>query len=326
MKQRRAGLLSVGTARPAQVISNKELAERYALDTSDEWIVRRTGIKQRHWISGDETLAGLASAAAQQALDKAGKSATALDHILCCTVTPDYLTPGIAPMVAGQIGAPQATTADLSAACSGFIYALDLAIGMIDSGRAELILVVGAEALSRIIDTTDRGTAVVFGDGAGAVVVAAGEYEKGAGAFVAGSNISQRELLYADRTERKLHMRGREVYRAAVANMVDSSRRAIEASGLTADDIDVFFAHQANARIIETTAKELGVPDEKVFYDVQNSANTSAASIPLALGAAEAAGVLKPDMTLGLTAFGAGFVWGAGIVRWREGESSTVAP
>lgn len=320
MTRARAGLLSVGTARPKMSITNAELAERLDLDTSDEWVVRRTGISQRHWISGDETLTSLATAAAEQALAKAGRSAGEIDHLFACTVTPDLLTPGLAPMVAGNIGAPQAAATDLNAACSGFIYALDMAIGIVESGRADLILIVAAEALSRITDREDRSTAVLFGDGAGAVVVAAGDYERGAGPFVFGSNSAQQELLYADLHERKLRMRGREVYRAAVANMVDASRRAIAAAGITADDIDLFFAHQANARIIETTAKELGVSDEKVFFDVQNSANTSAASIPLALGRAEDEGRLLPGMTLGLTAFGAGFVWGAGVVRWREGE------
>ena len=230
------------------------------------------------------------------------------------------MTPGLAPMVAGEIGAPQAAATDLNAACSGFIYALDMAIGIVESGRADLILIVAAEALSRITDHTDRGTAILFGDGAGAVVVGAGNYAKGSGKFIFGSNSGQRDLLYGDRTDRKLKMRGREVYRAAVENMVASSKAAIEASGITTDDIDLFFAHQANARIIETAGKELGLPTEKVFYDVATSANTSAASIPLALGRAEAEGVLKPNMTLGMTAFGAGFVWGAGVVRWREDE------
>ncbi|HWI23214.1 MAG TPA: beta-ketoacyl-ACP synthase 3 [Baekduia sp.] len=318
MSPARAGILSVGTALPKLSLTNEDLARQQNLDTSDEWIIRRTGIKTRHRLSGDETLTSIATLAAKEALEKAGKQASDIDHLFACTVTPDQLTPGLAPMVAGEIGAPQAAATDLNAACSGFIYALDMAIGIVESGRADLILIVAAEALSRITDHDDRGTAVLFGDGAGAVVVAAGEYEHGAGRFIFGSNSSQRELLYADRNDRKLMMRGREVYRAAVANMVTASKQAIEASGLTSADVDMFFAHQANARIIETAAKELGIPPEKVFFDVDRSANTSAASIPLALGRAEREGALKPGMTLGLTAFGAGFVWGAGIIRWRE--------
>lgn len=321
MSPARAGLLSVGTALPKLRLTNSELARDQGLDTSDEWIIRRTGIKTRYRISGDETLTGLGTAAAIQALEKAGKKSSDIDHIFACTVTPDQLTPGLAPMVAGEIGAPQAAATDLNAACSGFIYALDMAIGIVESGRADLILIVAAEALSRITDHGDRGTAILFGDGAGAVVVAAGDYAQGQGKFIFGSNSSQRELLYADVHERKLTMRGREVYRAAVENMVASSKAAITASGLTSDDIDMFFAHQANARIIETAAKELGLAPEKVFFDVDRSANTSAASIPLALGRAEAEGILKPGMTLGLTAFGAGFVWGAGVVRWQEPQS-----
>jgi 3-oxoacyl-[acyl-carrier-protein] synthase-3 len=316
----RAGLLSVGTALPQLSLTNVELAEQQGLDSSDEWIVRRTGIKTRHRLSGNETLTSLGTAAAKQALEKAGKQASDIDHLLACTVTPDQLTPGLAPMVAGEIGAPQAAATDLNAACSGFIYALDMAIGIVESGRADLVLIVAAEALSRITDHEDRGTAILFGDGAGAVVVGAGNYAQGQGKFIFGSNSGQRELLYADHDERKLRMRGREVYRAAVENMVAASKSAIEASGLTSAEIDLFFAHQANARIIETAAKELGLPPEKAFFDVDRSANTSAASIPLALGRAEAEGVLKPGMTLGLTAFGAGFVWGAGVVRWQEAQ------
>ena len=200
------------------------------------------------------------------------------------------MTPGLAPMVAGEIGAPQAASTDLNAACSGFIYALDIAICIVESGRADLVLIVAAEALSRITDHTDRGTAILFGDGAGAVVVGAGNYAKGSGKFIFGSNSGQRDLLYGDQSDRLLRMRGPEVYRAAVENMVASSQAAMQASGVTADDIDLFFAHQANARIIETAGKGLGLPTEKVFYDVATSANTSAASIPLALGRAEAEG------------------------------------
>lgn len=320
MSPARAGLLSIGTARPQLSLTNDELAQTQGLDTSDEWIIRRTGIQSRHRLSGDETLTSLATIAAVEALDKAGKMPGDIDHILACTLTPDDMTPGLAPMVAGEIGAPQAAATDLNAACAGFIYALDMAIGIVESGRADLILVVAAEALSRITDHADRGTAILFGDGAGAVVVGAGSYAKGSGKFIFGSNSGQRDLLYGDQADRKLKMRGREVYRAAVENMVASSQAAIEASGITAADIDLFFAHQANARIIETAGKELGLPTEKVFFDVATSANTSAASIPLALGRAEAEGALKPNMTLGMTAFGAGFVWGAGVVRWREDE------
>ena len=320
MSPARAGLLSIGTARPQLSLTNDELAQNQGLDTSDEWIIRRTGIQSRHRLSGDETLTSLATIAAVEALDKAGKMPGDIDHILACTLTPDDMTPGLAPMVAGEIGAPQAAATDLNAACAGFIYALDMAIGIVESGRADLILVVAAEALSRITDHADRGTAILFGDGAGAVVVGAGSYAKGSGKFIFGSNSGQRDLLYGDQADRKLKMRGREVYRAAVENMVASSQAAIEASGITAADIDLFFAHQANARIIETAGKELGLPTEKVFFDVATSANTSAASIPLALGRAEAEGALKPNMTLGMTAFGAGFVWGAGVVRWREDE------
>jgi 3-oxoacyl-[acyl-carrier-protein] synthase-3 len=180
------------------------------------------------------------------------------------------------------------------------------------------VLVVGAEALSRITDSGDRGTAVLFGDGAGAVVVAGGELERGCGSFDLRSDGAHADLLYASRDERLLRMEGREVYRHAVARMVESTRAALDRAGLTADDLDLFVAHQANARIIEAAAAELGLPHEKLALNIDRVANTSSASIPLALAQAEQDGLLQPGATVGLAAFGAGFVWGAGIVSWKE--------
>jgi 3-oxoacyl-[acyl-carrier-protein] synthase-3 len=312
----KAGLFGVGTALPVHRLGNDHFEAN--LDTSDEWIVRRTGIRSRYWLNGKQTLADIAVDACNEALADAGRRGEDVDHVIVSTLTPDLLTPGLAPEVARRVGANEAAAVDVNAACAGFIYALDQAAALVESGRAKLVLVVGAEALSRITDSGDRGTAVLFGDGAGAVVVAGGELERGCGAFELRSDGVHADLLYATRDERLLRMEGREVYRHAVARMVESMRTALGRAGLTADDLDLFVAHQANARIIEAAAAELGLPRAKIALNVDRVANTSSASIPLALAQAERDGLLTPGATVGLAAFGAGFVWGAGIVSWKE--------
>jgi 3-oxoacyl-[acyl-carrier-protein] synthase III len=312
-----AGIFGIGAALPERVITNADLEQR--LDTTDEWIVRRTGIRERRHLAPDEPLADLAARACLLALDDAGRSGAEVDQVIVSTITPDRVTPGLAPEVARIIGAPQASAVDVNAACAGFLYALDQAAALIESGRASVVLVCGAEALSRITDHDDRSTAVIFGDGAGAVVVAGGEdLELGIGGFVLGADGEQADLLYAERDEQVLRMEGREVYRHAVRRMVGASREALDRAGCTVDDIDLFVAHQANARIIDSAAIELGVPREKVAINVDRTANTSSASIPLALARAEEDGLLRPGATVALAAFGAGFVWGAGIVSWKE--------
>jgi 3-oxoacyl-[acyl-carrier-protein] synthase III len=312
-----AGIFGIGAALPDRVITNFDLEQR--LDTTDEWIVRRTGIRERRHLAPDEPLADLAARACLLALDDAGRSASEVDQVIVSTITPDRVTPGLAPEVARIIGAHRASAVDVNAACAGFLYALDQAAALIESGRASVVLVCGAEALSRITDHDDRSTAVIFGDGAGAVVVAGGQdLELGIGGFVLGADGEQADLLYAERDEQVLRMEGREVYRHAVRRMVGASREALERAGRTTDDIDLFVAHQANARIIEAAAAELGLDPAKVIVDVDRVANTSSASIPLALWQAERDGRLRPGATLALAAFGAGFVWGAGVVRWKE--------
>jgi 3-oxoacyl-[acyl-carrier-protein] synthase-3 len=313
----RAGLQGVGDALPARRITNEDWSQR--LDTSDEWIVRRTGIRARHWLNADETLSLLASDACTAALADAGIEASEVDHVICSTFTPDKLTPGLAPEVALRIGAEGASAVDVNAACAGFLYGLDQAAALIETDRARVVLVCGAEALSRVTDVHDRSTAVLFGDGAGAVVVAAGDPSAaGPTRFVLGSDGRQADLLYADTTERVLRMRGPEVYRHAVARMTAATRQALEAAGLGVDDLDLFVAHQANARIIEAAAHELGVPEDRVVVDVGRVANTSSASIPLALAQAQRDGRLPEGSVLGLAAFGAGFVWGAGVTTFKE--------
>jgi 3-oxoacyl-[acyl-carrier-protein] synthase-3 len=311
-----AGIFGIGAALPDYVITNADLEQR--LDTNDAWIVRRTGIRERRHLQGDETLADLATRACLLALDDAGRSGSEVDHVIVSTFTPDRVTPGVAPEVAHVIGAERASAVDLNAACAGFLYGLDQAAALVESGRASVVLVCGAEALSRVTDHDDRSTAVLFGDGAGAVVIAGGELELGIGGFVLGADGAQADLLYAERDERMLRMRGAEVYRHAVRRMVAASREALGRAGKTVDDIDLFVAHQANVRIIEVVSAELGLPPEKVVVNVDRVANTSSASIPLALEQAEREGRLKPGAIVALAAFGAGFVWGAGVVSWKE--------
>jgi 3-oxoacyl-[acyl-carrier-protein] synthase III len=311
-----AGIFGVGSALPEHVVTNAELVGR--LDTSDEWIVRRTGIRERRIIAPGQPLSELAAHACALALEDAGRTAAEVDQIIVSTITPDRVTPGVAPYVALELGAEHASAVDVNAACAGFVYALDQAAAQVESGRARVVLVCGAEALSRITDHDDRGTAMLFGDGAGAVVVAGGELEIGCGGFVLGTDASQADMLYAEREDPKLRMEGREVYRHAIRRIVASTTEALEQAGLTIDDIDLFVAHQANVRILQSAANELGLPAEKVMVNIDRVANTSSASIPLALAEAEREGRLRPGAIVALSAFGAGFVWGSGIVSWKE--------
>jgi 3-oxoacyl-[acyl-carrier-protein] synthase-3 len=311
-----AGLFGVGAALPERVVGNDHFAMH--LDTNDAWIVRRTGIRTRRWLDEGEPLAPLAAQACAAALADAGRTADEVDQVIISTITPDRVTPGLAPEVARLIGAVHASAVDVNAACAGFLYALDQASALVETGRARVVLVCGAEALSRLTDHEDRNSAVLFGDGAGAVVVAAGELERGCSRFVLGCDGQQGDLLYAELDERKLRMQGREVYRHAVSRMVEATAEALVAAGLTADEIDLFVAHQANSRIIEAAASELGVAREKLVINVDRVANTSSASIPLALAQAQQDGQMRPGATVAFAAFGAGFVWGAGIVSWKE--------
>ncbi|MEA2155779.1 MAG: 3-oxoacyl-[acyl-carrier-protein] synthase [Solirubrobacteraceae bacterium] len=312
----KAGVLGIGSALPEHVVTNADFAAY--LDTSDEWIQRRTGIRERRHLNGSHSLTDLAVTACNAALADAGREATDVEHVIVSTLTPDRLMPGLAPGIADLIGANGAGAIDVNAACSGFLYALDQAAALVESGRCKLVLVCAAEALSRITDRNDRGTAILFADGAAAVVVAGGDLALGCSPFVLRSDGVHGDLLYASSDERLLRMEGQEVYRHAVARMVEATAEALVRARMTVDDIDLFVAHQANARIIETAARRLGVPDEKVVINVDVVANTSSASIPLALHQAEREGRLKPGATVALAAFGAGFVWGAGVMGWKE--------
>jgi len=317
----KAGIFGIGSALPDHVVTNAHL-ESY-LDTTDAWIQRRTGIRERRHLNGTHTLTDLAVEACTQALADARRDASEIDYIIVATFTPDRLMPGLAPKLATRLGTGLVGAVDVNAACAGFLYVLDQAAALIESGRVKLALVVGAEALSRVTDPQDRGTAILFADGAAAVVVGAGDFERGCAPFVLHSDGSYDDLLYAERDERLLRMEGQEVYRHAVERMVEATREALDRARLTVDDIDVLVVHQANERIIDAAARRLGVPEEKVVKNVDTVANTSGASIPLALHHAELTGQLKPGATVALSAFGGGFVWGAGIVTWKERVNAT---
>jgi 3-oxoacyl-[acyl-carrier-protein] synthase III len=312
-----AVVAGVGAALPELIVGNEFFTE---LGTSPEWIVSRTGIRERRWLGEDDSLAELAGRACENALADAGRSGADVDLVLAATITADRQTPGLAPEIARDIGAPGPGAADLSAACTGFLYALDYAMARIESGRTTCALVCGAEALSRITDRTDRATAMLFGDGAGAVVVV-GQAGLPAGCcpqrLSFASNGQQIGILYADRHDRLVRMRGNQVYEYAVEAMASETEAVCKSCGTAPAELDLLVAHQANARIVTAVARELAVPAERAPLYIDRLGNTSAASIPLVLAAAQAEGRLRPGARVGLTAFGAGLTWGAGIINWK---------
>lgn len=312
----KAGIFGVGAALPEQVVANAHFAAR--LDTSDEWIARRTGIRTRRWLNGSMTLADLAAKACREALDDARRPLDEVDHVIAATITPDRLTPGLASDVVAALDLHGAGAWDVNAACAGFLYALDQAAALVETGRARLVLVCGADALSRITDPEDRSTAFLFGDGAAAVVVGGGDLDLGCPPFVLGADGHQADLLFAETSDRLLRMEGPEVFRHAIPGMAAATRGALARAGVNAGDLDLLVAHQANARIVEAVAAELQIPPERVVLNIDRYANTSSASIPLALWEADREGRLDPGALVGLAAFGAGFVWAAGVVSWKE--------
>jgi len=317
----KAGVFGIGSALPDHIVTNAHL-ESY-LDTNDAWIVRRTGIRERRHLNGAVTLTDLAERACLDALKDADRDPAEVDHVIVSTFTPDRVCPGMAAELATRIGAGECGAIDVNAACAGWLYSLDQAAALVESGRAKCVIACGAEALSRYTDLHDRGTVILFGDGAGAVVVAGGDLDRGCAPFVLRSDGAHADLLNVGGDKNVLRMEGQEVYRHAVDRMVEATEEALTRANLTVDEIDLLVVHQANERIIDAAARRLHVPDEKVFKNVDLVANTSSASIPLALHHAEQQGKLRPGMTVALAAFGAGFVWGAGVMSWKERVHAT---
>ena len=319
---RRSVITGTGSALPKRVVSNQELATQ--VDTSDEWIVERSGIRQRYIAGEGETTSSLATAAARAALAAAGLEGHQIGLIVLATATPDQTFPASATIVQDALGANGGIAFDVAAVCSGFLYGLGVADSMLRAGMAERALVIGAETMSRIVDWNDRSTCVLFGDGAGAVVLEAREVaEDGPGLLVTHLHAdgAHNELLYVDggpsstQTVGHIRMKGREVFRHAVTNLADVLRNVLADQGFAPSDVDWVVPHQANQRIIDATAKKLGLPAERVVMTVDRHANTSAASVPLALDTAVRDGRIKSGNLVVLEAMGGGFTWGASLVR-----------
>ncbi len=322
---RRSVVAGCGAYLPERVVTNDELATR--IDTSDEWISQRTGIRQRHIAADGELTSDLALAAARQALANAGIEGADLDIIVLATATPDNTFPATATKVQADLGNKAGAAFDVQAVCTGFIYALAMADNMLRLGQASTALVIGAEVFSRILDWDDRSTCVLFGDGAGAVVLKAGEgagtnRDRGVLSTHLHSDGANYKALYVDGgpgstgTAGFIRMAGREVYKQAVVRMAECVEHALDANGLEHGDVDWLVPHQANLRIIESTGRKLDIPMERVIVTVDRQANTSAATIPLALAEATADKRVREGQLVALTAMGGGFTWGSALIRW----------
>ena len=318
----RSVITGTGSALPANCVSNADLAER--VDTSDEWIVERTGIRQRYIAAEGETTSTLAIDASRKALAAAGVDADEIGLIILATATPDHTFPATATQVQAALGCGGGVAFDVQAVCSGFLYALATADSLLRTGMAKKALVIGSETFSRILDWDDRTTCVLFGDGAGAIVLEAKDVaEDGPGILASRLHAegAHKDMLYVDGgpsttgTVGKLRMKGREVFRHAVVNLADVLREVLEETGMNAADIDWVVPHQANARILDATARKLDLPSEKVVVTVDRHANTSAASVPLALDTAVQDGRIKQGDLVMFEAMGGGFTWGASLAR-----------
>ncbi len=324
----RAAIVGTGHALPEKILTNSEL-ERL-VETSDDWIITRTGIKERHIARADEYTSTFAVAAARQALEVAGVKPSELDLIICATVCPDMALPSTACLIQSQLGAKRAAAFDLVAACSGFIYSLTVADQFIRSGTAKRILIIGAELLSRYVDYTDRATCVIFGDGAGAAVIVPREDGSGLLASRIQSDGDYAESLYIpgggtrhpashESIDSRLHyikMKGNELFKIAVRNMCEVSNLVFDAARITSGDINLLIPHQANQRIADAVGERLGIPPEKIYGNIALIGNTSSASIPIALDECLKAGRIKTGDVVMFVSFGAGVTWGASLIRW----------
>jgi len=321
----RAVVRGVGHYLPARVVPNSEFESQ--VETSDEWIRARTGIERRHFAADGETTSDLGAAAARAALSDAGMQASDLDAIIVATSTPDLTFPSVATIIQAKIGMTKGFAFDVQAVCAGFVFALANANALILSGQARRVMVIGAETFSRILDFTDRSTCVLFGDGAGALLIEAATgdgraSDRGILATDLNSDGAYRDLLYVDGgvstsgTAGHLRMQGNQVFRHAIEKLTQTAHSALEKAGMGSDDVAWIVPHQANLRIIEGTAKRMGVPMERVVVTVQDHGNTSAASIPLALSVGKARGQIKPGDLLVTEAIGGGLAWGSVVLRW----------
>lgn len=325
MKCTRTEIIGCGHYLPAKVLTNDDLSKM--VETNDEWISTRTGIRSRHIVAEGELTSDMALNAVNQAMANANVTAQDLDAVIVATLTPDYTTPSVAARIAGKLGVKQGTPAfDLGAACSGFVYAMTMVDNMIRLGQIKTAVVIGVESLSKIVDWTDRNTCVLFGDGAGAVIVRASEGEgtaKDTGVlatkiYADGSqfdNLATDGGISATQTAGYVHMNGKEVFKFAVGAMSDASHAVLEQAGATTDEIDWLLPHQANIRIIASVGQKLNIPDEKVIVTVDHHGNTSAASIPLALSESVNSGKIKKGDLVLIPAMGAGFTWGGMLIR-----------
>ncbi len=319
----RAVVRGVGHYLPARVVPNAEFVNW--IDTSDEWIRTRSGIERRHFAAEGETTSVLATEAARAALNDAGMEASEIDAIVVATSTADFTFPSVATMVQSNLGMTRGFAFDLQAVCAGYVYALTTANALILAGQAKTVLVIGAETFSKLMDWTDRSTSVLFGDGAGALILEAQEQpgtnqDRGILASDLNSDGQFKDLLYVDGgvstgTTGHLRMQGKEVFRHAIEKLAETAHTALEKAGLTSDDVDWIVPHQANIRIIEGTAKRMQVPMERVIVTVQDHGNTSAASIPLAISVGRARGQIKPGDLIVTEAIGGGLAWGSVVLR-----------
>ena len=321
----RIGITGLGVHVPDKILTNHELATM--VETSDEWIRERTGIRERRIAADDEALTDIALPAARRALDDAGVDAADIDFLVCATVTPDMMFPTSSALLADQLGMPRAAAYDLLAGCTGFVYAVAQAYAMIASGLSQRALVIGGDVLSKILDWEDRSTLVLFGDGAGAVVLEPVE-RGGFLGFELGADGGGGEYLWYpgsgsrhfENPDSYVKMNGREVFKFATRIMVHSAHGILEECGKTVDDIDVYIPHQANKRIIDYAVDKLGIPSEKTVVNVDRFGNTSSGSIPLALADARAEGRLQDGTLVLMTGMGAGLTWGSALVEWTNGR------